>query len=183
VGFSAIVRGNNGSVLQRNAVVTARETRKMKRSSFGILAVILSSMCAVVLPAAAQQDEATARAQVLALEKLWNQAYKTGDVKALSALFDNSLVLVEDDGSLKTKSEFLASVKAANANAEQVAPESLTVRVFGNTAIAIGVLASKGTKGGKSVVHRERFIDTWLDKGGSWICIATDATPITQGGP
>src|SRR5438445_140896 len=65
---------------------------------------------------------------------------------------------------------------------DQVAPESLTVRVFGNTAIAIGVIAVKGTKGGKSVVRRERFIDTWINKNGSWICIATNATPITHGG-
>ena len=155
----------------------------MKRAGFGVWVLMASLVCALTAPVTAQVDEATARAQVLALEKLWNQAYKAGDVNALSALLDNSLVLVEDDGSLRTKSEFLASVKAANVNAEQVAPESLTVRVFGNTAIAIGVIAVKANKGGKSVVHRERFIDTWLNKGGSWICIATDATPITHAGP
>ena len=154
----------------------------MKRAGFGVWVLMASLVCALTAPVTAQVDEATARAQVLALEKLWNQAYKAGDVNALSALLDNSLVLVEDDGSLRTKSEFLASVKAANVNAEQVAPESLTVRVFGNTAIAIGVIAVKANKGGKSVVHRERFIDTWLNKGGSWICIATDATPITHAG-
>ena len=132
--------------------------------------------------ALAADDEAAARAQVLALEKAWNQAYKAGDVKALSVILDNSLVLVEDDGSLKTKSEFLDSVKSANANEEQVAPESLTVRVFGNTAIAIGVIAVKETKAGKTVVHRERFIDTWISRNGTWICIATDATPMTHAG-
>jgi ketosteroid isomerase-like protein len=130
----------------------------------------------------AQDYDAAARDQVLALEKAWNQAYKAGDAKALAAILDNSLVLVEDDGSLKTKSEFLASVKSSSGNEEQVAPESLTVRVFGNTAIAIGVIAVKATKGGKSVVHRERFIDTWINKNGSWVCIATDATPMTHAG-
>jgi ketosteroid isomerase-like protein len=154
----------------------------MKRLGFRILPAILALVSVVVLPVRAQEGEAAARAQVLALERLWNQAYKAGDIKALSALLDNSLVLVEDDGSLKTKSEFLASVKAANVNEEQVAPESLTVRVFGNTAIAIGVIAVKDVKAGKTVVHRERFIDTWLLKNGSWICIATDATPITHAG-
>ena len=129
----------------------------------------------------AQDYDAAARDQVIALEKAWNQAYKAGDTKALAAILDNSLILVEDDGSLKTKSEFLASVKSSSGNEEQVAPESLTVRVFGNTAIAIGVIAVKGTKGGKSVVHRERFIDTWINKNGTWICIATNATPITHG--
>src|SRR5271157_333408 len=79
------------------------------------LAVFLIMTCAFVASASAQ-DEAAARDQVVALEKAWNQAYKAGDIKALSAILDNSLVLVEDDGSLKTKSEFLASVKAANVN-------------------------------------------------------------------
>ena len=76
----------------------------------------------------------------------------------------------------------MASVKQASVNEEQVAPESLTVRVFGNTAIAIGVIAVKETKSGKSTVHRERFIDTWIYKNGSWVCIATDATPMIHAG-
>ena len=143
---------------------------------------ILALACATAALISAQDDDATARAQVLGLEKTWNQAYKSGDTKALAAVLDNSLVLVEDDGSLKTKSEFLATVKASTGNQEQVAPESLTVRVFGNTAIAIGVIAVKETHGGKSVVRRERFIDTWINRNGSWICIATDATPMTHAG-
>ena len=139
-------------------------------------------MCATEVHVFAQ-DEDAARAQVLALEKAWNQAYKAGDTKALSSILDDGLVLVEDDGSLKTKATFLASVKKTTVNQEQVAPESLTVRVFGDTAIAIGVIAVKEAKGGKSAVHRERFIDTWISKNGTWVCIATDATPITHTGP
>ncbi len=155
----------------------------MKRSARLIASLsILALLSATGVLVSAQDEDAAARAHVLALEKAWNQAYKAGDIKALDAILDNSLVLVEDDGSLKTKSEFLATVKAFTGNEEQVAPESLTVRVFGNTAIAIGVIAVKGTKAGKSVVHRERFIDTWVNKNGSWICIATDATPMTHAG-
>jgi hypothetical protein len=44
------------------------------------------------------------------------------------------------------------------------------------------VIAVKEAKGGKTVVRRERFIDTWIYRNGSWICIATDATPMTHGG-
>jgi ketosteroid isomerase-like protein len=147
-----------------------------------IVLSIMVLLCGACMHSFAQDDDATARAQVLGLEKTWNQAYKAGDIKALSTILDNSLVLVEDDGSLKTKFEFLASVKASTANQEQVAPESLTVRVFGNTAIAIGVIAVKEAKAGRSVVRRERFIDTWINKNGTWICIATDATPMTHAG-
>lgn len=140
--------------------------------------VILLSMIAVRPLAAGDDADAQARSQVMALEKVWNQAYKAGDTKALASILDNSLVLVEDDGSLKSKADFLSSIKGPTANEEQVAPESLTVRVFGNTAIAIGVIGVKVKQNGKTVTRRERFIDTWLNRNGSWVCIATDATPM-----
>ncbi len=147
-----------------------------------LLSMLLLSTIAI--PAlAAQKDadpDAQARSQVLSLERLWNQAYKAGDTKALAQILDNSLVLVEDDGSLKTKGEFLASIKGPTANEEQVAPESLTVRVFDKTAIAIGVIAVKAKQNGKTVIRRERFIDTWMNRNGTWVCIATYATPMTR---
>jgi len=169
---------------ERDHVWEATSMRCNGLSATIFLVVLCAAVVIVALipRLAAQEDEASVRAQILALEKAWNQAYKSGDIKALSAILDNSLVLVEDDGSLKTKSEFLATVKASSGNDEQVAPESLTVRVFGTTAISIGVLAVKESKGGKTVTHRERFIDTWIYKNGSWICIATDATPMIHAG-
>ena len=143
-----------------------------------LLSLLLPSLIAVPRLAAQNDSDAQARSQVLSLERLWNQAYKTGDTKALAQILDNSLVLVEDDGSLKTKAEFLASIKAPTSNQEQVAPESLTVRVFDKTAIAIGVIAVKTKQNGKTVTRRERFIDTWMNRNGTWVCIATDATPM-----
>ena len=138
------------------------------------LLLFLFSVSAVLAPA---QDEDAARSKILALEKAWNQAYKLGDTKALGAILDDNIVLIEDDGSIKTKAEFLSTVKAATGNEEQVAPESLVVHIFGKTAVAVGVIATKG----KSGVRRERFIDTWIDKNGTWVCIASDATPMLHG--
>jgi ketosteroid isomerase-like protein len=54
------------------------------------------------------------------------------------------------------------------------------VQVYGNVAIASGVMRIKGTEGGKSYTRREQFVDTWLFKSGKWVCVATDATPITH---
>jgi ketosteroid isomerase-like protein len=129
----------------------------------------------------AQADsEEAAKTKVMALEKAWNQAYKAGDAKALGALLDDAVVLVEDDGSLKPKSQFLATVKSTTANEEQVAPESLSVHIHGQTAIATGVFAARGSRGGKPYVRRERFVDTWILKKGNWVCVATNATPMTH---
>ena len=112
--------------------------------------------------------------------KAWNQAYKAGDIRALDSILDNEIVLINDDGSVQSKAEFLGSVKATgnNSQEQQVSPESMSVHVFGNTAIATGVFRAKGVEGGKSYVRRERFVDTWLFKNGKWVCVASNATPV-----
>ena len=111
-----------------------------------------------------------------------SQAYKSGDIKALDAILDDAIVLVNDDGSIQTKAEFLGSVKASapdpSAQQQQVAPEAFKVQVFGNVAIATGVMRVKGVEGGKPYTRRERFVDTWLFKHGTWVCVGTDATPV-----
>jgi ketosteroid isomerase-like protein len=146
----------------------------MRTSAFWIAVVFAASL----LAGAQENSNAGVEGKIIALEKLWNQAYKSGDTKALDAILDDSIVLINDDGSQQTKKEFLASVKATNAQEQQVAPELLKVNVHGNVAIASGVLRVKGVEGGKPYTRRERFVDTWLHKGDSWVCIATNATPI-----
>lgn len=132
--------------------------------------------------ASAQDNEATIKGKIVALEQLWNQAYKAGDTKALDSILDKDIVLVNDDGSVQTKAEFLASVKESpsqpSSQQQQVAPESLKVNVFGTTAIATGVMRVKGVEGGKPYTRRERFVDTWIYKGSSWFCVGTNATPV-----
>jgi ketosteroid isomerase-like protein len=141
----------------------------------------LALVCVLGLVAGAQEtSNAAVEGKIIALEKLWNQAYKSGDTKALASILDDSIVLINDDGSVQTKKEFLPTVKASNAQEQQVAPEFLKVYVHGDVAIATGVLRVKGVEGGKSYSRRERFVDTWLRKGDNWVCIATNATPITH---
>jgi ketosteroid isomerase-like protein len=106
-------------------------------------------VCTAAVWAQAQTDtEAATKSKIVALEQLWNQAYKSGDTKALDSILDDAIVLVNDDGSVQTKAEFLASVKSSapqsSAQQQQVAPESVSVRVFGNVAIVTGVMRVKG---------------------------------------
>src|ERR1700732_4089701 len=141
--------------------------------------LLLALMYAPSLLVSAQNDtNAGVQSKIIALEKAWNQAYKLGDTRALEQILDDRIVLISDDGSIQTKAEFLASVQPAKSQEQQVAPESMSVRVFGNTAIATGVFRAKGVESGKPYAPRERFVDTWIDKAGKWSCIATNATPV-----
>jgi ketosteroid isomerase-like protein len=140
---------------------------------------LLPLVCAAAVLVLAQADaDPGIQSKIVALEKAWNQAYKLGDIRALDVLLDDRIVLVNDDGTVQTKAEFLAGVKPSESQEQQVAPESMSVHVFGNTAVATGVFRAKGVEGGKPYARRERFVDTWVYIGNKWVCVATDATPV-----
>jgi len=140
---------------------------------------LLALICAAsVLVSAEEETDPAVQSKIIALEKAWNQAYKLGDIRALDVLLDDRIVLVNDDGTVQTKAEFLAGVQPSKSQEQQVAPESMSVHVFGNTAIASGTFRAKGVEAGKTYVRRERFVDTWIYQGGKWVCIATNATPV-----
>jgi ketosteroid isomerase-like protein len=141
----------------------------------GLLMVLV---CATTFVSAQSDEDRIVQSKIIALEQAWNQAYKLADHRALDQILDNQIVLINDDGTAQTKAEFLASVKKSTGQDQQVAPESMSVHVFGNTAISTGVFRAKGIEAGKSYIRRERFVDTWIYKGGNWVCIATNATPV-----
>jgi ketosteroid isomerase-like protein len=148
----------------------------------GVRLFVVLCVAGSIVAAAQSESDAAIKSKIVALEQLWNQAYKSADTKALDSILDDSIVLVNDDGSVQTKKEFLASVRSSasqsSAQQQQVAPESLNVNVHGNVAIATGVMRVKGVENGKNYTRRERFVDTWIKKGNNWVCIGTNATPV-----
>jgi len=121
-------------------------------------------------------DESAAGSKILALEHAWNQAEAFKDLKALDALFDNALVYVDPEGTLLTKAEFLSRVKSAPL--QQVVTQSMAVKLFGNTAIVTGTYRATELKHGKTLVLQGRFVDTWVYKDSTWVCVAAQSTPV-----
>lgn len=116
--------------------------------------------------------------QVLALESAWNHAIEEKDTKALDLLLADSMVALDSDGSFSTKNEYMAGIKAAQFQPSQAVNESNHVELYGDTAVAVGIFRIKEMKKGKSVVHRERTIDTWVKINGTWKCVAAVAVPM-----
>jgi ketosteroid isomerase-like protein len=145
------------------------------------VALLMTVACAVPSLVWAQDDSDRAtQSRIVALEKAWNQAYKLADREALNELLDDQLVLVNDDGSVQDKGEFLASIKKSNSQQQQVTPESIAVHVYGNAATATGVFRAKGVEGGKPYLKRERFLDTWIYKDGKWRCATAAAITVAH---
>jgi len=118
------------------------------------------------------------QSKILALENAWNHAEEHKDVNALGMLLHPNLVYIDYDGSMMTKGEFIASVKAPALHPEQIVNESMTANVYGNSAVVTGVYREKGVKNGRPYQRRGRFTDTWVYQSGSWVCVASQSTLI-----
>ena len=127
----------------------------------------------------AQGSDANDGARVLALDNSWNRALETNDTKALDMLLADNFVSIDIDGSMETKREFLASLKAPGYQApSQAVTEQSKVDVYGKAALVLGVFRTQSKEKGKTVTRRERFLDTWVDLNGTWKCVASVAVLI-----
>jgi ketosteroid isomerase-like protein len=133
----------------------------------------------VALAAPQQKSSNDDGGWVLGLEKAWNHALEEKDTKALDMILANTLVSIDIDGSVSSKSEFLASIKAPDYQPSQAVTEQSNVQVYGDAAVVVGIFRVKGTEKGKPYVHRERFVGTWVKTNGTWQCVATTGTLIT----
>lgn len=127
----------------------------------------------------AEQNRSDDGGWILGLENAWNHALESKDAKALEMVLASTFVAIDIDGSVATKSEFLASIKSPEYQPSQAVTEQSNVQVYGNAGVVVGIFRIKGTEKGKPYVHRERFVDTWIKGNGTWQCVATTATLIT----
>jgi ketosteroid isomerase-like protein len=121
---------------------------------------------------------AGAASKILALENVWNQAEEKGDARALDLIFDDAMIYVDEDGSVLTKTQFLAHAKGSAGQMQSLTTLTLSVHVYGDTAVVAGSYRVKGMEKGKPYQRDGRFIDTWTLKQGNWRCVAAQATPV-----
>jgi len=136
--------------------------------------LLLAVVILAGLRAWGQIDEEQAR--ILDLENAWSRSVQTKDTAGLDMLLAPELVYIGIEGKLMTKAEYLASVQSPAEHPARVTSESMKVHVFGAAAIVDGVYRETGVKKGKPYTLRARFIDMWVRRRDSWVCVASDGT-------
>ncbi len=143
------------------------------------LIMIAALACAGTSAGYTQGDsDSEAESRVVAMERVWGQAYLSKDPRALEKILDNAFVNVNSDGRLQTKADVLVEVRTSTVL--QFLTESMAVHLHGDTAIVTGIFLIKGVERGKPYAQRERFVDTWLYKNGQWVSIAGLVTRVGQ---
>jgi ketosteroid isomerase-like protein len=144
------------------------------RTTILVLAVVCSA------PLRGWCQASTEQSRILSLENAWNQAVQGKNIAAIQTLLDERLVYVDYDGKLMDKAEYLASVKSESLHAARIVSESMQVHLYSAVAVVSGVYRENGLKNGKPYLLRERFTDTWVRQGESWMCVASHSTLVDQ---
>jgi ketosteroid isomerase-like protein len=136
----------------------------MRRSLWLFVPLVLGAS------SAAAQAEATKR-QIAALEDQWVRAVIKRDARAFDRLLHPSFVYTEDDR-VYTRQQLIKEITTGTDTVTSGGNEDLTVRVFGNTAVATGWLVLRGRGASGPFARRYRYTDTWMRSGGAWRVIA-----------
>ena len=127
---------------------------------------------------AQEQPTSADEIQLHQLERAWNQAEAKQEVKEVANLVDDTLVYTDYDGSIMNKAEYLKWVAAPEQKADHLYDEGLTVHLYGNAAVVVGIYRESGINKGKHYVVRSRYTDTWIKRDGVWRCVASHSTLI-----
>ena len=126
------------------------------------------------------QGRGQVESKILALEDKWRAAQHRNDVEAFMALLSPDLTFIGTSGSLRDRSDFIAS-RAASwiPRAATYEYSELRVRVFGSVAVVTGREATTG----KGVAFQGRFTHVWAEQSGVWRLVAIQRTDILPENP
>jgi ketosteroid isomerase-like protein len=143
-----------------------------------MLRLLLAALAALGGSAAAiAQGPAAAEQEIRAMERQWNTARVQADVATLDRILAADWTVTHGDGTINTKAEYLADLKSgARKFSADVQEDELTVRVYGDTAVAAGQSDSKVTYHGRPSGGALRFTRVYVKRNGRWMMIVSHAT-------
>jgi ketosteroid isomerase-like protein len=143
----------------------------MKRRSLALALVAFA-----VLPLSAQKSS-PAEQEIRAAEHQWNEARVKADVAALDRLLADGWTVTHGGGTMDTKAQYLADLKSGDRKfSADVKEDELTVRIYGDTAVASGLSDSKVTFKGQAQGGPLRFTRVYVKRDGRWVMIVSHAT-------
>ena len=142
--------------------------------------LLVSGLFLSPLGAFAQNAPEHSEQNLIALEKMWNQAQLMHDSAALERLVGTRFINTEWDGEVSDRKKFLADIKDPLYKPTTMSIQDVSVQIYGNTAIVAGVYHTKGSYDGKPYEHTGRFTDTWIYDYDKWQCVASHTSLINK---
>jgi ketosteroid isomerase-like protein len=127
--------------------------------------------------ARAQKAADATAAEIRAMEDQWNDARACGDVATLDRILVDGWTVTHANGTTDTKAVYLADLRSgARTFSGGVSESEVTVRQYGDTAVAAGSSISTVTLNGRPQGGALHFTRVYVKQNGAWKMIVSHAT-------
>jgi ketosteroid isomerase-like protein len=110
------------------------------------------------------------------LENRWAAATAAHDVATIQGLLAGDYVGVTASGNIVNKAGLLAELRRDKNTYDSVANARLDVRIHGSSAVIVGTTKQRGKDAaGKPFSYTYRWTDTWVERNGTWQCVASQS--------
>ena len=121
---------------------------------------------------------ASVEEDLIKLENAWNAASIKADVKTLGAMLGDDFLSTDSGGRLYNKAQTLEQLSSGQDVVTAAVSDDFKVRVYGDAAVVTARYVGKETFKGKDVSGSYRYTDTWVKRGGHWVCVASHGSRI-----
>ena len=146
---------------------------------------IAASLILILAPPANAQapaDHDRDKAEVAQLIDQWAQARVQGNTVFLEQFYDADLRLNQMNGGVIERKDDIALFAARLIRPEYIRDTDLHIALFGDTAVVSLLESLKGTYRGVPGEMSLRMLDVLVRRDGRWQLVASQSTPIPQGG-
>ena len=100
--------------------------------------------------------------EVLVIEEAWTKAHLNTDKNAIDRLMHPDYVIIKPDGSVWNKKTALASYIPGKRDWTEAVSSEYIVRIYGDTAIVIGLWRARGVNNGEHFDYKARYTSIWV---------------------
>ena len=116
--------------------------------------------------------------EIRRVEKELCDAFQKGDAATIERLEDETYTLTNSRAEVTTRADDVADAKKGETRYTEFRNHDTTVRLYGDSAIVLGITSVRGSSGGKDFAADFRFTDTYVRRADGWKIAASHATRI-----
>ena len=111
-------------------------------------------------------------------EKGWVAAVVAKDAAALDRILGAQLIYAHSTGVIENKAQYLGRLRSGAQKYESITHESLTVKVYGNSAVAHAKVRMTGASDKRRFDDRLMMMHFWVKTGAAWQLVAHQTTKL-----
>jgi ketosteroid isomerase-like protein len=123
---------------------------------------------------------ASVKDDLIRLAHDWDRAMVRNDADEIGRYMADDWVIIGSDGSLGDKAAFLELVRSGALTHDVMETHDMTVRDYGDAAVAVAWGVSGGTYQGQAFREVERSTCVFVRQGGRWRCVLTHLSRMAQ---